>query len=83
MRIPVIQGVIDRRILANYRIRPDALRRILPAPFSPKLIDDWGIAGICLIRLKQIRPRGLPACIGEAHDGIRPNPMVRGFLSIM
>src|SRR5438552_12748867 len=64
MRIPVIQGVIDRRMLVNYRVRPEALRAILPAPFEPKLIDGWGMAGICLIRLKQIRPRGLPAMLG-------------------
>jgi len=68
MRIPVIQGVIDRRILANYRVRPDALHRILPPPFRPKLVDGWGIAGICLIRLKQIRPRGFPAFVGIGSE---------------
>ena len=57
MRIPVMRGVIDRRILANYRVDPECLQRILPAPFRPQLVDGHGIAGICLIRLKQIRPR--------------------------
>ena len=68
MRIPVIQGVIDRRILANFRVRPDALERILPPPFRPKLVEGWGVAGICLIRLKQIRPRGLPGFIGVSSE---------------
>ena len=36
MRIPVIQGVIDRRILINYRVQPDVLARHLPAPFRPR-----------------------------------------------
>ena len=57
MRLPVIRGVIDRRILVNYRVDPDALRRILPSPFRPKLIRGYGIAGVCLIRLRQMRPR--------------------------
>jgi len=64
MRIPVIQGLIDRRMLVNYRVQPETLRQILPAPFRPKLVDGWGMAGICLIRLKHIRPRGLPQAIG-------------------
>jgi hypothetical protein len=60
MRIPVICGIIDRRILANYRIDPAAMRRFLPAPFRPKLVDGYSIAGVCLIRLKNIRPRFVP-----------------------
>ena len=61
MRIPVIQGVIRRRLLVNYRVSPEAIARILPAPFRPKLQRGYAIAGICLIRLEQIRPRWLPA----------------------
>jgi len=64
MRIPVIRGVIERRILANYRLDPDVARRVIPAPFRPKLVEGHAIAGICLIRLSGVRPRGLPAAIG-------------------
>jgi hypothetical protein len=60
MKLPLIRGLIDRRILANYRVDADVLARVLPAPFRPKLIGGFGVAGICLIRLKQIRPRGFP-----------------------
>ena len=59
MRIPVICGTIDRRILANYRIDPGVMARILPPPFRPKLINGHAIGGICLIRLRRIRPRFL------------------------
>ena len=52
MRIPVIRGVIDRRILVNYRVDPDALSRLLPEPFQPQFVNGVGIGGICLIRLK-------------------------------
>jgi len=66
MRIPVIQGVIDRRVLANWRCDPRAVARLLPPPFRPKLAGGYAIAGVCLIRLKAIRPRALwaPGNIG-------------------
>ena len=60
MRLPVISGIIDRRILANYRIDPDVMAAALPAPFTPLVVNDFAIGGICLIRLKQVRPRFLP-----------------------
>ena len=64
MRVPVVRGVIDRRILVNYRIDPEVLAKVLPAPFRPKLVGDRGIGGVCLIRLKDIRPRFVPALMG-------------------
>lgn len=60
MRIPIVKGVIDRRILANYRVDPDVMAQNLPAPFRPKLFKGYAIAGICLIRLTNIRPRLFP-----------------------
>ena len=68
MRIPVIRGLIDRRVLVNYRVDPEVLGKQLPAPFRPQLVRGYGIAGICLIRLKQIRPRFLPALCGIASE---------------
>ncbi|HSU65564.1 MAG TPA: DUF2071 domain-containing protein [Tepidisphaeraceae bacterium] len=64
MRLPAIQGVIDRRILVNYRVDPEVAARVLPSPFHPKLAGGHAIAGICLIRLKQIRPAFLPMPAG-------------------
>jgi hypothetical protein len=68
MPLPSIRGVIDRRILANFRVEPDAIRRILPPPFRPKIIRDHAVAGICLIRLKQIRPSLLPLPLGIGSE---------------
>jgi Uncharacterized conserved protein (COG2071) len=68
MRIPVIRGLIDRRILVNYRVDPEVLARILPAPFRPKLVNDAAMAGVCLIRLKHIRPRFLPTFLGISSE---------------
>ena len=60
MKIPVIRGTIDRRILANYRIDPEVLGSILPNPFRPRIVGGFGMGGICLIRLKSVRPRFFP-----------------------
>lgn len=68
MRLPVVKGMIDRRLLVNFRVDPERIRRILPPPFEPKLVDGWSIAGICLIRFKQIRPRAVPAMFGIASE---------------
>ncbi len=45
MRLPVIRGVIDRRILVNYRADPSVLASLLPTPFRPKVTRGsawWG-----------------------------------------
>lgn len=60
MRLPVVAGIIDRRILANYRIAPDVMAAALPKPFKPLVVNGFAIGGICLIRLKNVRPRFLP-----------------------
>lgn len=68
MQIPVIRGLIDRRILVNYRVRPEVLAKLVPAPFRPKCIDGVGMAGICLIRLKSVRPGFLPGFVGLTSE---------------
>ena len=68
MKIPKIAGTIDRRILINYQVDKDVVAKFLPAPFRPKLINDKAIVGICLIRLKHIRPKGLPKILGITSE---------------
>lgn len=68
MRLPVIRGVIDRRILVNYRVDPVVLATTLPAPFRPKLHQGHGMVGICLIRLRGVRPRLLPSWLGISSE---------------
>ena len=68
MQLPFIQGVIDRRILVNFRVDGDVLAKLLPRPFRPKLVDGRGMAGVCLIRLKQIRPKYVPSWFGLTSE---------------
>jgi hypothetical protein len=68
MSVPKVQGVIRRRLLVNYRVDPEVMSRHLPAPFRPKLQGGYAIAGICLIRLEQIRPSGVPPALGLSSE---------------
>lgn len=68
MTLPVITGLIRRRLLINFRADPEVTQRLLPAGLQPKLHDANAIVGICLIRLEEIRPKGLPAFVGIASE---------------
>lgn len=68
MRLPVVHGLIRRRLLINFRVAPHVLAELLPAPFRPRLVNGVGLAGICLIRLEQLRPAGLPRWLGIASE---------------
>jgi hypothetical protein len=57
-------GEIERRLLVNYRVDPAALSGLLPPHLRPQLVDGRAVAGICLIRLGSLRPKGLPAALG-------------------
>ena len=67
-RVPTMAGVIERRLLVNYRVDLDVLERLLPPPLRPQPVGGTGLAGICLIRLGQLRPLGLPAAIGVTTE---------------
>jgi len=68
MRFPIIEGVIRRRILVNFRVDPKFVRAVLPAPLRPQLVGGAAQAGICLIRLERLRVAGLPAAFGFASE---------------
>ncbi|PCJ58191.1 MAG: hypothetical protein COA79_14320 [Planctomycetota bacterium] len=68
MKISRVTGIIDRRILVNYHIDPEILAPLLPYPFKPKVINGYAIAGVCLIRLKKVRPKSFPFSIGISSE---------------
>lgn len=69
LHLPVMRGIIERRMLVNFRCDADTVARLLPAPFRPKLVGGYAMAGICLIRLGGIRPGFLPqGCFGLTSE---------------
>lgn len=77
MPLPKLQGLIRRRILVNFRVDAQLMQRYLPEPFRPKLLGEEAMAGICLIRLEQIRPRFLPAALGLSSENAAHRVAVR------
>lgn len=59
-----MSSVVERRLLVNYRIDPEVAASLVPPPMRPQLVGDRAVAGICLIRLGQFRPSGLPGWVG-------------------
>jgi hypothetical protein len=68
MTLPVIAGIIRRRLLINFRADPEVTSRLLPTGMRPKLHGSHAIVGICLIRLERIRPKGLPSALGISSE---------------
>jgi hypothetical protein len=68
MRLPSVHGVIRRRILVNFQVDPAVMQSQIPDRFRPKLQNGRAIAGICLIRLEEIRPRFVPAALGVSSE---------------
>jgi hypothetical protein len=66
---PSINGVIERRLLVNYRADRDALARLVPDSFRVVEINEGeGIGGICLMRIRDARPDPLPSALGVTSE---------------
>src|SRR5690348_2320968 len=68
MKIPTLEGIIERRVLINFTVDPAIVEKIIPSPFRPKVYKEKAIVGICLIRLKHVRPKGIPEMIGISSE---------------
>ena len=68
MQLPKVHGVIGRRLLVNFRAEPGVVQRHLPSSFRPKLHEGYAVAGICLIRLEDIRPKRFPRMLGLSSE---------------
>lgn len=68
LRLPTVAGLMQRRILVNYRIDSEIAAKLIPPPFRPQIVDGYAIGGICLIRLTRLRPWFLPAACGFCSE---------------
>ena len=75
--LPVIQGLIARRVLLNFRADPEVVQKLLPRPFEAETFQGHALVGICLIRLEQIRPRSFPRWLGLASENMAHRVAVR------
>jgi uncharacterized protein YqjF (DUF2071 family) len=75
--LPVIQGVIARRMLLNFRADADVVQRLLPAPLQVDQQHGHAIVGVCLIRLENLRPRGVPGPMGLSSENMAHRVAIR------
>lgn len=68
MKLPTVHGYIDRRVLVNFTAEIEDVKKIIPPPFRPKNYKGKAVVGICLIRLKHLKPKGLPDFMGIASE---------------
>ncbi|WNJ16071.1 DUF2071 domain-containing protein [Pontibacter sp. G13] len=68
MQISAVEGWMERRLMIHYRVDAGVLKAMLPAPFRPRLVDGYGIAGVDLIRQRQMRIKGFPRKVGMNSD---------------
>jgi hypothetical protein len=68
MKAPDLQGVIGRRLLINFRTDPEVVAALLPAPFRPQIVGGFAVAGLCLLRLEELRPVGFPRFLGQQSE---------------
>ena len=64
-----VVGNIDHRILLNYRIDPEVMKKNLPDEFTPKVVNGYAIGGICQVSLSEMRMKGMPSFFGtRSHN---------------
>jgi uncharacterized protein YqjF (DUF2071 family) len=66
----VIDCVIERRLLVNYRIDPEQVAALLPDPFRPQLVAGHAVGGICFIRMGRISPAHFPPVARVATENV-------------
>jgi hypothetical protein len=75
--LPVIGGVIARRVLLNFRADPEIVQKLLPWPFEAEQREGSAIVGVCLIRLERLHPKGTPSWAGITSENMAHHVAVR------
>lgn len=70
MIIDQVDCTIARRLLVNYRVAPDVVAELLPAPFRPQLVSGWAVGGVCFLALKDVRPPWAPRTLGWSSENV-------------
>src|SRR6266568_8459695 len=74
---PVLEGVIARRILLNFRADPVIVQQLVPPPLEVEQFRGFAMVGVCLIRLEHLRPKGIPAALGVSSENMAHRVAIR------
>ena len=63
---PAVRGVVERRLLVNYRVGLGTLETVLSGPFRGREVGEsgMGIGSICITKVENARPRFAPGFLG-------------------
>jgi hypothetical protein len=75
--LPTLEGVIARRVLLNVRVDAAVARGLVPAPLEVIERQGAAVAGICLIRLEDLRPKGAPTSLGLSSENVAHRIAIR------
>jgi len=75
--LPRLEGVIARRVLLNFWADPAAVRKCIPGVFEVATVNGHAVVGVCLTRLEQLRPKGMPAFFGLAAESMAHQVAIR------
>ncbi|MEM7367373.1 MAG: hypothetical protein AAF587_02160 [Bacteroidota bacterium] len=64
MKRSIVEGLIEWKILINYKVELGVLQRFLPQPFFPRSIRGFGLVGIAVTKQKGLRSVGVPLSVG-------------------
>lgn len=63
--VPVLRGTVDRRLVLTYRLALDAAAGATPERFQPRTVDGHALGSLLVLRVRGLRPRGLPERAGR------------------
>lgn len=75
--LPTLEGLIARRVLLNFWVDAAVARRLVPAPLEVATHNGLAVAGVCLLRLEHVRPRGMPVALGIASENMAHRIAIR------
>ena len=61
-----VEALLSRTTVLTYAVPAAELQRLLPECLTLDTLDDqWGFVAVALVQTRQLRPRGLPAWLGN------------------
>ena len=75
--LPVLEGIIARRILVNFRVDPKVVQKLVPPPLEIEQHRGSAVVGVCLIRLECLRPKGIPSTFGVSSENMAHRVAIR------
>lgn len=77
--VRTMRATITRRLLVNATVTADAVRPLLPPGCVPAAVagTDRTLVGVCVLRVDDLRPEGVPNALGRSFEGLAHRIAIR------